>query len=382
MRGVPFDASVRAWLASHEIQCTPLAPPPTTHHSTTALPSPPTILSVHHNKYALHIRPTPTSTDELLHRDATRDLADAWESAARLKPDEFPTLVHLYEDTYRARTAICQSRLLAMAGRTRRLHARHTTVERIDAATLNAFLAEHHLWGPTQARFRYGLFLEPSRGGGARSPGATERSLVAVASFSARRHVLRGGERYRSHELIRYCSRRGESVAGGISKLIAAFRREMRPDDIATVIDRDWGCGAGWSSLGFEPVQTLPPATFFIAPDGGRCHAAGTGANPYRRQLPAELLAEFAEANGGAAAPYGTSEELVRFLRARGYLDVYDAGARRLLLLLRKPSGAGSDGDAAAASDDDAASARQLWESTQMVSGKAFYAPNRPPGGG
>ena len=49
-----------------------------------------------------------------------------------------------------------------------------SVTRRVDAATLQAFL-DHHLWGPTQARFRYGLFERSSD------------ELVAVASFSPRR---------------------------------------------------------------------------------------------------------------------------------------------------------------------------------------------------
>lgn len=297
---------------------------------------------------AVHLLHTPRSRAEVLPPDATASVADDWERGA----DGVP-LVHLWEDEWRCRNPIVRSRLLAMAGRSRRHFARKLVVRRIDAATLEAFLLEHHLWGPTQARFRYGLFLASRREDGAAGREG-EEELVAVASFSARRNVERSGVRYRSHELIRYCSRRGESVVGGISKLIAAFRREMAPDDIVTVVDRNWGAGDGWRSLGFEPVQRMPPATFFVGPDGARCHAMGGGRNPHRRQLPESILADFAAADAvessaatdcaatastaaGAPPPASRLSALAEFAAERRYFSVHDAGARRLLLLLRAP---------------------------------------------
>jgi hypothetical protein len=170
------------------------------------------------------------------------------------------------------------------------------------------------------------------------------------------------GRRSRSHELIRYCSRRGESVVGGISKLVAAFAAEAEPDDIVTVVDRDWSNTDGWRGLGFVPVARLQPGAMYVGRDGLRYHP-GTGPNPHRRRLPPELLDEFerewrARRRGGAlhAAGHGLEHSgtrrdpraegeselpeaaLSRFLAERGYFAVHDAGAERLLLVLRAPS--------------------------------------------
>ena len=136
---------------------------------------------------------------------ATVELADWWEAVGReaccAEPGDRLPLVHLWEDEWRARQPIVHSRLLAMAGRSRRLMARKLQVRRIDAATLEGFLLQHHLWGPTQARFRYGLFTKPSG-----PEGEEGEELVAVASFSARRNVQRAGRTvrlclYPSHQL-------------------------------------------------------------------------------------------------------------------------------------------------------------------------------------
>ena len=143
---------------------------------------------------AMNLLPTPCRTQDELPMLATVELADWWEAVGReaccAEPGDRLPLVHLWEDEWRARQPIVHSRLLAMAGRSRRLMARKLQVRRIDAATLEGFLLQHHLWGPTQARFRYGLFTKPSG-----PEGEEGEELVAVASFSARRNVQRAGRR-------------------------------------------------------------------------------------------------------------------------------------------------------------------------------------------
>jgi hypothetical protein len=253
----------------------------------------------------LHLVATPRAAPDVVPAEALAQLTDAFSSRHGGR------LIHLWEDQWSEHPSIVRSRLLAMLGTSRRLWARQTTAQRIDQQRLDAFLLENHLWGPTKARYRLGLFLADE--------------LVAVASFSPRWNVRFKGDRtLASHELIRYCSRRGETVVGGISKLIRQFEREAAPDEIVTVIDRDWGDGKGWASLGFRPLKRLPAVTFYVGPDGRRCHL-NSGPNPYRRRLPPELAKETALLDG---------DEAGALLGSRGYFAVRDAGAERHLLAL------------------------------------------------
>ena len=242
----------------------------------------------------------------------TAELADAF--AARRRP----TLVHLWEDQWEEHARIVRSRLLAKLGRYQRVGASRTVARRIDSATADPFLVQNHLWATTKARYRYGLYRkkEPCE-------------LLAVATFSARwKKTQADGSKRASHELIRYCSVEGVAVMGGISKLIAAFRRETLPDECVTVIDRDWGAGGGWGTLGFTSLRKLPPTTFYVGPDGRRCEA-GAGPNPHRRRLPDDL----ASAVAAIHAQGGTAAEADSYLAGHGYFAVHDAGAERHLLL-------------------------------------------------
>ena len=285
---------------------------------------------------ALHLLATPRSSSAVLPVAATCDLSNTFAASTRSASGRPRRLVHLWEDQWEEHRAIVRSRLLAMLGRSERIMARSTLARRIDSATCNAFLVDNHLWAATQARYRYGLYTR--RG----------EELVAVASFSARWRVARHGERRASHELIRYCSRRGASVVGGISKLIAAFARDAAPDELVTVIDRDWSCGSGWAGLGFVPLTRMDPVRFYVGPDGLRCHP-GAGPNPHRRRLPEPLQAEL-EAHGRRVDADGearhTSEaDDEAFLASRGYYPVSDAGAERWLLLITPYAEAVEPGD-------------------------------------
>ena len=204
------------------------------------------------------LQPTPRSADEVMPALEASELADAFiERSQDRQVKRRTVLVHLWEDQWEEHHDVVQSRLLAMLGRSSaRWMARQTVARRIDAATATDFLLEHHLWGATQSRFRYGLYLrnEPD-------------TLVAVATFSARwRKRLADGEIRHSHELIRFCSRRGETVVGGH---LQADRR-IQGGQVATRDRHRDRSGLGcWHWLGharFPAAQTASACNLFHRP--------------------------------------------------------------------------------------------------------------------
>jgi hypothetical protein len=370
-----FAQTVAVWLSDQGFRSRWAACSPTESQSLLLVRGPASLV-------VLHLLPTPASPDEVAPADASSAMTDAFAERASRRRERFgddglkqrrskQTLVHLWEDQWLEHEEIVRSRLLAMLGRSRRLFARTTVARRIDSATCDDFLLDHHLWGATKSRYRFGLFTK------------TGDELVAVASFSARWRVRRHGssEARASHELIRYCCRREEVVVGGISKLIAAFSADVKPDELVTVIDRDWGSGEGWRTLGFRPLKRLPPVTFYVGRDGRRCHL-GVGPNPHRRRLPDEVRAMLEQraaersierrastsatvddaeedasgsADAVAAAPAETEETVAaaddeRFLASLGYYPVRDAGAERHLLRITQQGRAGAPASRAASS--------------------------------
>ena len=213
-------------------------------------------------KLGLHIIPCPESYEDCINPKLCKDITD------NIKQTPFAKVIHLHEDVWQNKNKITKARILAKLNRIRnRWYARNTVVERIPVEMAMEFLEEHHLWGSTRAKFNYGLFLK-NKSNTCTKIGKEEddKYLIAVATFSPRRHVNRHGSdrMYRSHELIRYCAKKDEIVVGGITKLLAKFCREFAPDDIVTCIDRDFGDGGGWQKIGFEKVQVMPPLVMTV----------------------------------------------------------------------------------------------------------------------
>ncbi|MCU0339181.1 MAG: hypothetical protein MUE30_04800 [Spirosomaceae bacterium] len=195
----------------------------------------------------------------------------------------------VWEDVWHSKKAVVQSRLRAVLGYTHRIPARLTRAQRIDKPTLDDFLQKNHLQITTNAKYKYGLFLpekhfskvkyEITNNNEAHSlnfltsnsalqtaRAAPLNLLVAAASFSGGKTIVREGQNYRSFELIRFCSLCDFTVVGGLDKLLQAFIYEHHPDDIMTYADRDWSDGASYEKLGFERIETTDSQQFWVNP--------------------------------------------------------------------------------------------------------------------
>ncbi|WP_157607675.1 hypothetical protein [Runella limosa] len=194
-------------------------------------------------------------------------------------------VIHLWEDVWYSKKAVVQSRLRAAFGISQRIPARLTKVRRIDKPTLERFMDAHHLQVSTNAKFKYGLFLPKNyqrilKDDSPATPFLTQQmtiqgeALVAVASFSGGKNILRERETFRSFELIRFANHLDCTVVGGLDKLLKAFVTELQPDDIMTYADRDWSDGRSYERLGFERMGATPPHTFWVNPNTWERHYA------------------------------------------------------------------------------------------------------------
>ncbi|MCA0234026.1 MAG: hypothetical protein LCH91_26455 [Bacteroidetes bacterium] len=194
-------------------------------------------------------------------------------------------VIHLWEDVWYFKKAVVQSRLRAAFGISQRIPARLTKVRRIDKPTLERFMGANHLQVSTNAKFKYGLFLPKNyqrilKDDSPATPFLTQQmtiqgeALVAVASFSGGKNILREGGTFRSFELIRFANHLDCTVVGGLDKLLKAFVSELQPDDIMTYADRDWSDGRSYERLGFERMGATPPHTFWVNPNTWERHYA------------------------------------------------------------------------------------------------------------
>jgi hypothetical protein len=98
--------------------------------------------------------------------------------------------------------------------------------------------------------------------------------MLAAASFSGSCPIQRNGSTFMSCEMLRYASKMGCVVAGGMGKLIAHFIRKKHPEDVMTYIDADWGNGSGLYQLGFKRIEYRNPQKFWLNANYERCYNA------------------------------------------------------------------------------------------------------------
>lgn len=159
-------------------------------------------------------------------------------------------IIHIWEDVYLKHTNLVKARLLAIIGIRKRIHARQTTIVRIDKQQGEAFLSIHHLQQYVSAYYKYALVFKDE--------------IAAVATFSKSRVMNDGVVPYRSFELIRFASKTGTTVTGGLGKLLNHFIDQHQPAHIMTYADRDWSNGEGYPKLGFKEAGKTPPQLFNV----------------------------------------------------------------------------------------------------------------------
>lgn len=194
-------------------------------------------------------------------------------------------VIHLCEDVWNKQNNLVKARILAMLGKRKRIHARQTKAVRIDKQQADDFLNTHHLQYSATAYYKYGLMYSSE--------------LVAVATFSKSRVMHNRVVPYRSFELVRFASKSGITVTGGLGKLLNHFMINHHPVHLMTYADRDWSLGESYKKLGFTPVGYTDPQLFYLHPQEQIRY--------YPNRLPASFLNE---------------SELLK----AGYLKIYNAG--------------------------------------------------------
>ena len=282
-------------------------------------------------------------------------------------PPHYIKIIHLHQDVWETSRAVVQARLLAQLdyGTTRRVYARRTTVRRLynqDKALAHAFLRDHHLWGATSnAKYAYGLFDK-----------GNDDSLLAVATFGPRRNVQRRGRQHRSHELLRFCTKPNVTVVGGLSKLLRAFcRSDTQPDDIVTLVDRNWGDGTGWQAVGFCSVAVLDPLVMAVP-----LLDQQDGRPPCRTPLVGHAPLAYNNAPlWRALNATQSADTALQILFDYGYAPVFDAGVERLFYLVPTNH---KDGSMESSDDgDDSTASLAVWENSIPSYPLHYYSPNR-----
>ncbi len=204
-------------------------------------------------------------------------------------------LVHLWEDVWISKREQVLSRIHSFCGQNKSLHGRKAKVVEVDAADAKSFLETHHLQGYIKTKYNFGLVFGDE--------------LAAVGCFAASRPMKSKGENYKSAELVRFATKAGITIVGGLGKLVKHFLQQVEVNDIMTYADRDWSLGKGYDKLGFHFSGTTGPVIFY---------ADAKTMNRYQpHRLQKKILTAFDEQN---------ILNLNDFLTQNGFLKVFNTG--------------------------------------------------------
>jgi hypothetical protein len=132
----------------------------------------------------------------------------------------------------------------------KKIFARKCEIKKIDRTTAEKFLNQYHLMNATSSGFNVGVFYQDE--------------LMCVASFSKGRKMNRLAAHERSYELIRFCTKFGYTVTGGLSKLLKYFYDEKKAGDIMTYLDKQFSNGQSFINAGFKKHSDMEPNFFLI----------------------------------------------------------------------------------------------------------------------
>lgn len=142
------------------------------------------------------------------------------------------------------------SLILSKLQANKKIFARKCEIKKVDKETARHFLDAYHLMNSTQSASNLGLFYT--------------NELIALASFSKGRKMNRLSPHQRSFELIRFCTKSGYTLTGGLSRLIKIFCEEKKAGDVMTYIDKELFDGRSFIAAGFKKHSETDPNYFLI----------------------------------------------------------------------------------------------------------------------
>jgi hypothetical protein len=160
---------------------------------------------------------------------------------------------------------IVASRLRSLMGLNQKIHGRKCQILRIDKLIAAEFLTANHLQGNCNARYHFALVL------------AAE--IVAMATFSAARMLSNREVPARSFELLRFATKKGFTVVGGLTKLLHHFQDIQKMDELMTYTDIAFAGNAGFKKMGFEKHSIKNPMPFYLSDNGEMCSVKKNGNN-------------------------------------------------------------------------------------------------------
>jgi hypothetical protein len=197
-------------------------------------------------------------------------------------------LITLFEDEWVHKQAQVKAKLLSLLGKDDRpkVSARKCQIQRVAWKVKTAFLETNHIQGNGPSSLTLGLYHQ--------------ENLVAVLD------MLRRGQDWILNRYSTSCR-----VQGGLSKLLATFRKSHPDALIISFADQRWSTGNLYEATGWKKVQTLYPGYFYVdLKELKRLHRSGFRHSRLRGNLPG----------------YDADKTEVENTRAAGIPRIWDCG--------------------------------------------------------
>jgi len=159
-------------------------------------------------------------------------------------------LIHIFEDEWKYKRDICESRISNLLGVNKRVFGRKCNIEVVDKKTAKKFFTENHIQGNVNASIIYGLKYNGE--------------LVSAMSFGGYRKNMGRNTCENSYEMLRFCNKLGYNIIGGASKLFKHFIKHNKPIEVISYADRRWSMGRLYEKLNFKFIHESEPSYFYI----------------------------------------------------------------------------------------------------------------------
>ena len=208
-------------------------------------------------------------------------------------------LIHIFEHEWVANKEKIKYFLIDVINSNKiRVFARNTDIREVNLADEKEFLSKYHLQGYAKSSVCFGCYFKGE--------------LISIISFSKPRF----NSNY-EYEIIRYCTKSGYTVIGGLEKLFNKFILKYNPQSIITYSDISKFTGNCYSRIGFKPIQPNPitePNYVWVSADKTKVLS--------RYQTQKHKLVE-----AGLGTDNETEDEIMMSLN---YLKIYDSGNIKL----------------------------------------------------
>lgn len=151
-------------------------------------------------------------------------------------------LLHIWAYDWINKQDIVKSIIHSKLGKSDVLYARKCHVKIVDNNDVRDFFNNTHLKGHRNASITFALMFDDE--------------IVMAMSFSRHREYV--------WELTRMASKLNTTVVGGMSRLLAAFRKHTNARSVMSYVDRDISNGKSYYACGFELLKTTEPSYWYV----------------------------------------------------------------------------------------------------------------------